>query len=94
MWFSYVKDMEIRECKASEFPEVDIVFSGLSNQVAGDIEEEFAASGKVSKTTNSLYCRIISDSVLGGLLQRKESPNGSRCSYIDSCSECKSYRVD
>jgi len=43
---NYVKDMEIRECKASEFPEVDIVFSGLSNQVAGDIEEEFAASGK------------------------------------------------
>lgn len=44
---SYVKDMEVRECKASQFQDVDIVFSGLSNQVAGDIEEEFAAAGKV-----------------------------------------------
>ncbi|GJQ13760.1 hypothetical protein GpartN1_g5551.t1 [Galdieria partita] len=43
---NYVRDMEIRECKASQFPDVDIVFSGLSNQVAGDIEEEFAAAGK------------------------------------------------
>ncbi|GJD06028.1 Aspartate-semialdehyde dehydrogenase [Galdieria sulphuraria] len=43
---NYVKNMEIRECKASQFPDVDIVFSGLSNEVAGDIEEEFAAAGK------------------------------------------------
>eukprot|EP00871_Galdieria_phlegrea_P005207 jgi/Galph1/5688/GphlegSOOS_G4346.1 len=43
---SYAKDLIIRDCKTSNFSEVDVVFSGLSNQVAGDIEEEFASAGK------------------------------------------------
>ncbi|KAF4840323.1 putative aspartate-semialdehyde dehydrogenase [Colletotrichum siamense] len=34
-------DLVVRECKASEFADCDIVFSGLDSDVAGDIEMEF-----------------------------------------------------
>ncbi|CAD6502234.1 BgTH12-02473 [Blumeria graminis f. sp. triticale] len=36
-----VEDMIVKECKASEFLECDIIFSGLDANVAGDIEMEF-----------------------------------------------------
>ncbi|KAK1758729.1 semialdehyde dehydrogenase [Echria macrotheca] len=36
-----VGDLVVRECKASEFSDCDIVFSGLDSDVAGDIEKEF-----------------------------------------------------
>ncbi|KAM3503258.1 hypothetical protein MY11210_008793 [Beauveria gryllotalpidicola] len=36
-----VADMVVRECKASEFADCDVVFSGLDSDVAGDIEMEF-----------------------------------------------------
>ncbi|KAK3371937.1 semialdehyde dehydrogenase [Podospora didyma] len=36
-----VADLVVRECKASEFADCDIVFSGLDSDVAGDIEREF-----------------------------------------------------
>ncbi|PNY24361.1 Aspartate-semialdehyde dehydrogenase [Tolypocladium capitatum] len=36
-----VADMVVRECKASEFTDCDVVFSGLDSDVAGDIEHEF-----------------------------------------------------
>ncbi|KAK3179558.1 aspartate-semialdehyde dehydrogenase [Lecanicillium sp. MT-2017a] len=36
-----VADMVVRECKASEFADCDVVFSGLDADVAGDIEMEF-----------------------------------------------------
>lgn len=32
-----VGDMVVRECKASEFSDCDVVFSGLDSDVAGDI---------------------------------------------------------
>jgi aspartate-semialdehyde dehydrogenase len=32
-----VADMVVRECKASEFADCDVVFSGLDSDVAGDI---------------------------------------------------------
>lgn len=32
-----VADMVVRECKASEFEDCDVVFSGLDSDVAGDI---------------------------------------------------------
>lgn len=34
-------DLEVRECKASNFSDCDLVFSGLDSDVAGDIEMEF-----------------------------------------------------
>lgn len=34
-------DLVVRECKASEFADCDIVFSGLDSDVAGDVEKEF-----------------------------------------------------
>jgi aspartate-semialdehyde dehydrogenase len=36
-----VADLVVRECRASEFADCDIVFSGLDADVAGDIEKEF-----------------------------------------------------
>lgn len=32
-----IADMVVRECKASEFQDCDVVFSGLDADVAGDI---------------------------------------------------------
>ncbi|OAA48603.1 aspartate-semialdehyde dehydrogenase [Metarhizium rileyi] len=37
-------DMVVRECKATEFGDCDVVFSGLDSDVAGDIEQEFLKS--------------------------------------------------
>ncbi|ROT41714.1 aspartate-semialdehyde dehydrogenase [Sodiomyces alkalinus F11] len=34
-------DLVVRECKASEFADCDVVFSGLDSDVAGEIESEF-----------------------------------------------------
>ncbi|OAA72171.1 aspartate semialdehyde dehydrogenase [Cordyceps fumosorosea ARSEF 2679] len=34
-------DMVVRECRASEFADCDVVFSGLDSDVAGDIEMQF-----------------------------------------------------
>ncbi|KAL2758428.1 hypothetical protein ACRALDRAFT_2040616 [Sodiomyces alcalophilus JCM 7366] len=34
-------DLVVRECKASEFADCDVVFSGLDSDVAGEIEMEF-----------------------------------------------------
>ncbi|KAI0174323.1 aspartate-semialdehyde dehydrogenase [Pestalotiopsis sp. NC0098] len=36
-----VADLIVKECKASEFSECDIVFSGLDSDVAGEVEMEF-----------------------------------------------------
>ncbi|KAH7316457.1 hypothetical protein B0I35DRAFT_374794 [Stachybotrys elegans] len=36
-----IADMVVRECKASEFQDCDVVFSGLDSDVAGEIEMEF-----------------------------------------------------
>ncbi|KAG5927855.1 hypothetical protein E4U42_001697 [Claviceps africana] len=36
-----VADLVVRECRASEFGDCDVVFSGLDADVAGEIEEEF-----------------------------------------------------
>ncbi|KJZ79375.1 Putative aspartate-semialdehyde dehydrogenase [Hirsutella minnesotensis 3608] len=36
-----VADMLVRECRAAEFADCDVVFSGLDSDVAGDIEQEF-----------------------------------------------------
>lgn len=36
-----VGGLVVRECRASEFGDCDIVFSGLDSDVAGDIEKEF-----------------------------------------------------
>ncbi|KAF4510093.1 hypothetical protein G6O67_002013 [Ophiocordyceps sinensis] len=36
-----VADMVVRECRAAEFADCDVVFSGLDSDVAGEIEQEF-----------------------------------------------------
>jgi aspartate-semialdehyde dehydrogenase len=36
-----IADMVVRECKAEEFQDCDVVFSGLDSDVAGDIEMAF-----------------------------------------------------
>lgn len=38
-------EIVVRECKASEFADCDVVFSGLDSDVAGDIETEFQNAG-------------------------------------------------
>ncbi|CZT40596.1 probable aspartate-semialdehyde dehydrogenase [Rhynchosporium secalis] len=37
----HVEELVVKECKASEFADCDVVFSGLDADVAGDIEMEF-----------------------------------------------------
>jgi len=37
----HTEELVVKECKASEFADCDIVFSGLDSDVAGDIEMEF-----------------------------------------------------
>lgn len=37
----HIEELIVKECKASEFADCDIVFSGLDADVAGDIEMEF-----------------------------------------------------
>lgn len=39
-----VADMVVRECRASEFKDCDVVFSGLDADVAGDIGESWPAA--------------------------------------------------
>ncbi|KKA30882.1 hypothetical protein TD95_004543 [Thielaviopsis punctulata] len=39
-----VGDLVVRQCKASEFADCDIVFSGLNADVAGEVEAEFRAA--------------------------------------------------
>ncbi|KAM0751837.1 aspartate-semialdehyde dehydrogenase [Meredithblackwellia eburnea MCA 4105] len=39
-----VREMIVKECKAEEFSECDLVFSGLDSDVAGDIEKAFRAA--------------------------------------------------
>lgn len=39
------QDIVVSECKASDFKECDIVFSGLDSDYAGAIEKEFAEAG-------------------------------------------------
>ncbi|OAQ68481.1 aspartate-semialdehyde dehydrogenase [Pochonia chlamydosporia 170] len=41
---SSIAEMTVRECKASEFADCDVVFSGLDSDVAGEIEQEFVRS--------------------------------------------------
>jgi len=36
-----IADMVVRECKASEFADCDVVFSGLDSDVAGEIGESY-----------------------------------------------------
>jgi aspartate-semialdehyde dehydrogenase len=38
---STLADLTVRECKASNFSDCDLVFSGLDSDVAGDVEMEF-----------------------------------------------------
>lgn len=37
---SALAELVVKECKASEFGECDLVFSGLDSDVAGDVGEE------------------------------------------------------
>ncbi|UNI24175.1 Aspartate-semialdehyde dehydrogenase [Purpureocillium takamizusanense] len=39
-----VADMVVRECRAAEFADCDVVFSGLDSDVAGEIELEFVGA--------------------------------------------------
>ena len=49
-----IADMVVRTCKASEFADCDVVFSGLDSDVAGDIGTLFPASESIpKKTTNT-----------------------------------------
>lgn len=41
---SHVEELIVKECKASEFADCDIVFSGLDADVAGDIGEELCCT--------------------------------------------------
>ncbi|KAK9353021.1 semialdehyde dehydrogenase [Lipomyces doorenjongii] len=50
-------ELVVVECKASEFVDCDVVFSGLDSDVAGDIEMEFKESGLVVISNAKNYRR-------------------------------------
>ncbi|KAK9313752.1 semialdehyde dehydrogenase [Lipomyces starkeyi] len=50
-------ELVVVECKASEFVDCDVVFSGLDSDVAGDIEKEFKESGLVVISNAKNYRR-------------------------------------
>ncbi|KAK9376006.1 uncharacterized protein V1513DRAFT_440370 [Lipomyces chichibuensis] len=50
-------ELVVVECKASEFADCDVVFSGLDADVAGDIEMEFKESGLVVISNAKNYRR-------------------------------------
>lgn len=52
-----IGDMVVRECKASEFADCDIVFSGLDSDVAGEIEREFQLANKAVFSNAKNYRR-------------------------------------
>ncbi|KAK9456397.1 semialdehyde dehydrogenase [Dipodascopsis uninucleata] len=51
------QDIIVVECKASEFKECDVVFSGLDSDVAGDIEKELKDAGLVVISNAKNYRR-------------------------------------
>ena len=51
------RDMIVKECKASEFADCDVVFSGLDAEVAGDIEAEFILNDLVVFSNAKNYRR-------------------------------------
>jgi aspartate-semialdehyde dehydrogenase len=52
-----IGDLVVRECKASEFADCDIVFSGLDSDVAGQIEKEFQHANKAVFSNAKNYRR-------------------------------------
>lgn len=52
-----VQEMVVRPCKASEFSDCDVVFSGLDSDVAGDIEMEFLKADLVIFSNAKNYRR-------------------------------------
>ncbi|KAA8894735.1 semialdehyde dehydrogenase [Sphaerosporella brunnea] len=52
-----VRDMVVKECKASEFADCDVVFSGLDAEVAGEIEAEFIENDLVVFSNAKNYRR-------------------------------------
>lgn len=52
-----VKGMVVRECKATNFDECDVVFSGLDADVAGEIEMEFLKANLVVFSNAKNYRR-------------------------------------
>lgn len=57
---SYAKKMKVVACKPSETPDVDLVFSGLDSDVAGEIEMNYAKAG-VMVISNAKNYRMQED---------------------------------
>ena len=55
-----VGELVVRECRASEFADCDVVFSGLDSDVAGEIG---APHSHFPPPRISLYCPSIRDTV-------------------------------
>lgn len=49
-----VADMVVRDCKASEFADCDVVFSGLDSDVAGDIGASLPRCMRLNLVTSVL----------------------------------------
>lgn len=54
----YAKKMQVVSCKPSDTPQVDLVFSGLDSDVAGEIEMEYARAG-VMVVSNAKNYRMV-----------------------------------
>ncbi|CAZ85693.1 unnamed protein product [Tuber melanosporum] len=52
-----VRDMIVKDCKAAEFRDCDVVFSGLDAEVAGEIEMEFIKNDLVVFSNSKNYRR-------------------------------------
>ena len=55
-----VRDMTVKDCKAAEFKDCDVVFSGLDAEVAGEIGMVGPSHCLLPIEDNSIPCRHIS----------------------------------
>ncbi|HMV42694.1 MAG TPA: aspartate-semialdehyde dehydrogenase [Leptospiraceae bacterium] len=57
----YVSNMKISRCVPKETPNVDLVFSGLDSDVAGEVETEYAKAGVmvISNSKNHRYDKDV-----------------------------------
>ncbi|KAK9477776.1 semialdehyde dehydrogenase [Lipomyces japonicus] len=93
-------ELTVVECKASEFADCDVVFSGLDSDAAGDIEKEFRDAGLVVLSNAKNFRRapdvplvvpLINVSHLDVIARRLEavaSENKKKPGYIICNSNC------
>ncbi|SCW04174.1 LAFE_0H07712g1_1 [Lachancea fermentati] len=96
----FAKDIVVSECKAENFKECDVVFSGLDAEYAGPIEKEFVEAGLAVVSNAKNYRReadvpllvpIVNPEhleIVGEKLARAQSAGQAKPGFIVCISNC------